>query len=325
MKELEISSPTSLPKLCQIKEDPSNLTEVGLYIIQKLREEDLKEMLPSLSLEESNSNSENIAEELNSKNSIAELILNNRDILVNLDEFYEEDCQLSLLNWAWNIHRKFFAEKKIEKESERGINPQMTTTDTNALSFLNKDFLFKNNCLNNKAEILLFNINKAEILLFNILNIFEIFPIKPDDLKSLNFIEKLRDIKKDMKSRNLLLYKKIKKLINFWKKMIKFFEAKNKPNSPSPEEKPDNVFRIFDVSLNQKRSLENCDTDKKEKKKKITFITKKEDCEIMSSNISLDDTESGEHKIKKKNVSWKSQDSLVEKIEFDPMNAPFEI
>ena len=315
MKELEISSPTSLPKLCQIKEDPSNLTEVGLYIIQKLREEDLKEMLPSLSLEESNSNSENIAEELNSKNSIAELILNNRDILVNLDEFYEEDCQLSLLNWAWNIHRKFFAEKKIEKESERGINPQMTTTDTNALSFLNKDFLFKNNCLNNKAEI----------LLFNILNIFEIFPIKPDDLKSLNFIEKLRDIKKDMKSRNLLLYKKIKKLINFWKKMIKFFEAQNKPNSPSPEEKSDNVFRIFDVSLNQKRSLENCDTDKKEKKKKITFITKKEDCEIMSSNISLDDTESGEHKIKKKNVSWKSQDSLVEKIEFDPMNAPFEI
>ena len=315
MKELEISSPTSLPKLCQIKEDPSNLTEVGLYIIQKLREEDLKEMLPSLSLEESNSNSENIAEELNSKNSIAELILNNRDILVNLDEFYEEDCQLSLLNWAWNIHRKFFAEKKIEKESERGINPQMTTTDTNALSFLNKDFLFKNNCLNNKAEI----------LLFNILNIFEIFPIKPDDLKSLNFIEKLRDIEKDMKSRNLLLYKKIKKLINFWKKMIKFFEAQNKPNSPSPEEKSDNVFRIFDVSLNQKRSLENCDTDKKEKKKKITFITKKEDCEIMSSNISLDDTESGEHKIKKKNVSWKSQDSLVEKIEFDPMNAPFEI
>ena len=315
MKELEISSPTSLPKLCQIKEDPSNLTEVGLYIIQKLREEDLKEMLPSLSLEESNSNSENIAEELNSKNSIAELILNNRDILVNLDEFYEEDCQLSLLNWAWNIHRKFFAEKKIEKESERGINPQMTTTDTNALSFLNKDFLFKNNCLNNKAEI----------LLFNILNIFEIFPIKPDDLKSLNFIEKLRDIKKDMKSRNLLLYKKIKKLINFWKKMIKFFEAQNKPNSPSPEEKSDNVFRIFDVSLNQKRSLENCDTDKKEKKKKITFITKKEDCEIMSSNISLDDTESGEHKIKKKNVSWKRQDSLVEKIEFDPMNAPFEI
>ena len=310
MKELEISSAIFPPKKCPSKDDSSNLSTVGLYIIQKLREEDLKEMLPSLSLDESNLNLENVAEELNSKYGIVELILNNRDILVNLDEFYEEECQLSLLNWAWNIHRKFFGRKNETNSTGNNLE-----TDTNANIFLNKEFLFKNKCLNNKAEI----------LLFNILNIFEIFPIKPDDLKSLNFIEKLRDSKKDMKSRNLLLYKKIKKLINFWKKMIKFFEAKNKPNSPSPEEKPDNVFRIFDVSLNQKRSLENCDTDKKEKKKKITFITKKEDCEIMSSNISLDDTESGEHKIKKKNVSWKSQDSLVEKIEFDPMNAPFEI
>ena len=310
MKELEISSAIFPPKKCPSKDDSSNLSTVGLYIIQKLREEDLKEMLPSLSLDESNLNLENVAEELNSKYGIVELILNNRDILVNLDEFYEEECQLSLLNWAWNIHRKFFGRKNETNSTGNNLE-----TDTNANIFLNKEFLFKNKCLNNKAEI----------LLFNILNIFEIFPIKPDDLKSLNFIEKLSDIKKDMKSRNLLLYKKIKKLINFWKKMIKFFEAKNKPNSPSPEEKPDNVFRIFDVSLNQKRSLENCDTDKKEKKKKITFITKKEDCEIMSSNISLDDTESGEHKIKKKNVSWKSQDSLVEKIEFDPMNAPFEI
>ena len=310
MKELEISSAIFPPKKCPSKDDSSNLSTVGLYIIQKLREEDLKEMLPSLSLDESNLNLENVAEELNSKYGIVELILNNRDILVNLDEFYEEECQLSLLNWAWNIHRKFFGRKNETNSTGNNLE-----TDTNANIFLNKEFLFKNKCLNNKAEI----------LLFNILNIFEIFPIKPDDLKSLNFIEKLRDIKKDMKSRNLLLYKKIKKLINFWKKMIKFFEAKNKSNSPSPEEKSDNVFRIFDVSLNQKRSLENCDTDKKEKKKKITFITKKEDCEIMSSNISLDDTESGEHKIKKKNVSWKSQDSLVEKIEFDPMNAPFEI
>ena len=310
MKELEISSAIFPPKKCPSKDDSSNLSTVGLYIIQKLREEDLKEMLPSLSLDESNLNLENVAEELNSKYGIVELILNNRDILVNLDEFYEEECQLSLLNWAWNIHRKFFGRKNETNSTGNNLE-----ADTNANIFLNKEFLFKNKCLNNKAEI----------LLFNILNIFEIFPIKPDDLKSLNFIEKLRDIKKDMKSRNLLLYKKIKKLINFWKKMIKFFEAQNKPNSPSPEEKSDNVFRIFDVSLNQKRSLENCDTDKKEKKKKITFITKKEDCEIMSSNISLDDTESGEHKIKKKNVSWKSQDSLVEKIEFDPMNAPFEI
>ena len=308
MNELDFSKSLCAPINSSSCEDFSNLNNVGLYIIQKLREEDLKESFLSLGLEELNLRAENIDKEIRAKLSIVDLILNNKDILINLEEFYEEDCQLSLLNWAWNIDRIFFGSKIFEPLSEAKSHYDIHFP-------LNNDLLFKNNFLNNKAEI----------LLFNILNIFEIFPIKPDDLKSLNFIEKLRDIKKDMKSRNLLLYKKIKKLINFWKKMIKFFEAKNKPNSPSPEEKSDNVFRIFDVSLNQKRSLENCDTDKKEKKKKITFITKKEDCEIMSSNISLDDTESGEHKIKKKNVSWKSQDSLVEKIEFDPMNAPFEI
>ena len=190
MKELEISSAIFPPKKCPSKDDSSNLSTVGLYIIQKLREEDLKEMLPSLSLDESNLNLENVAEELNSKYGIVELILNNRDILVNLDEFYEEECQLSLLNWAWNIHRKFFGRKNETNSTGNNLE-----TDTNANIFLNKEFLFKNKCLNNKAEI----------LLFNILNIFEIFPIKPDDLKSLNFIEKLRDIKKDMKSRNLLL------------------------------------------------------------------------------------------------------------------------
>jgi hypothetical protein len=311
MKELEISLPIFPPKKCISKDDSSNLSTVGLYIIQKLREEDLKEMLPSLSLEESNLNLENIAEELNSKHNIVELILNNRDILVNLDEFYEEECQLSLLNWAWNIHRKFFGRKT---ETNSTGNSLEIDTNTSANNLLNKELLFKNKCLNNKAEI----------LLFNILNIFEIFPIKPDDLKSLNFIEKLRDIKKDMKTKNLLLYKKIKKLINFWKKMIKFFDAQNNPKSPSLEEKSSNGSNIFDISLNQKQSLERCDSDKKEKKK-ITFLTKKEDCEIMSSNISLDDTESGEYKVKKKNVSWKCQEFLVEKIEFDPMNAPIEI
>ena len=304
MKELEIPSPILPPKKSLSKDECSIVNSVGLYIIQKLREEDLKEILPSSSLEESDLNLENEAEELNSKCSIVELILNNRDILVNFDEFYEEECQLSLLNWAWSIHKKFFAGKKIEMNSATMNLETSTNINTNANNYLYKDLLFKNNCLNNKAEI----------LLFNILNIFEIFPIKP-----------LRDIKKDMKSRNLLLYKKIKKLINFWKKMIKFFDGQNKPKSPSSGEKPESPFRIFDVSLSQKRLLENCDTDRKEKRKKISFKSTKEDCEIMSSNISLDDTESGEHKIKKKNVSWKSQESLVEKIEFDPMNAPIEI
>ena len=278
MNELDFSK-TLFPSIkCFSKEEDSNLNNVGLYIIQKLREEDLRESLPSLNLEEKNLSLENVAEEIESKLFIVELIKNNRDILMNLEEFYEEDCQLSLLNWAWDIHRRFFGNKNFEPLFEMN-------SATNAHFALNKDLLFKNNCLNNKAEI----------LLFNILNIFEIFPIKPDDLKSLNFIEKLKEIKKDMKSKNIILYKKIKKLIKFWKKMIKFFDSQKTPNQIP------------------------------EKNKNINLLSNKDDSENMSSNFSLEETESGEHKIKKKNVTWKNMESLVEKIEYDPMNAPFEI
>ena len=198
MNELDFSKSAISPIKSSSKEDFSNLNNVGLYIIQKLREEDLKESLPSLDLEELNIRAENLDKEIRSKLSIVDLILNNRDILINLEDFYEEDCQLSLLNWACNINRKFFANKNFEPLSEANTHSDIQFP-------LNKDLFFKKNYLNNKAEI----------LLFNILNIFEIFPIKPDDLKSLNFIEKLTEIKQDMKSRNLILYKKVKKLVKF--------------------------------------------------------------------------------------------------------------
>lgn len=308
MSELDFSTPLFTQTNFYLKEEESNLNYVGLYIIQKLREEDLREMHhPSFNLDESNLNSEKIAEELQSKLDIVELIMNNRDILINLEDFYEEDCQLSLLNWAWNIHRIFFGNKNTEPFANMNTN-------SNANCCLNKDLLFKNNCLNNKAEI----------LLFNILNIFEIFPIKPDDLKSLNFIEKLRDIKKGMKPRNLMIYKKIKKLIKFWKKMIKFFDSQRKSTIPETKATSQNP-KFFDITLYQKRQLEDCDTEQKDKNKRSCFLPNKETNDNMSSNISLDETESGEHKIKKKNVTWKSQESLVERIEFDPMNAPLEI
>ena len=287
MKELDSSNAfNQLSNPCLKEEELSCLNEVGLYIIQKLREEDLKESKQTLSIEESNSSSNLLEEEeLKDKIDVVELILNNRDILIHLEEFYEEDCQITLLNWALSIHKKY-----LEKD---------ITIKNKDLQTLNNDLLYKNNCLNNKEEI----------LLFNILNIFEIFPIKPDDLKSLNFIEKLRDIKKDMKSYNLLLYKKIKKLIKFWKKMIKFFDTQT------------SIFTFnkfnFEPKLEQKRQKENCDTVKKDKNKKSKYTECKED-------ISLDETDSCENKNKKKNVTWKNSESLVEKIEFDPNNAPFE-
>ena len=290
MSELDFSTPLFTQTNFYLKEEESNLNYVGLYIIQKLREEDLREMHhPSFNLDESNLNSEKIAEELQSKLDIVELIMNNRDILINLEDFYEEDCQLSLLNWAWNIHRIFFGNKNTEPFANMNTN-------SNANCCLNKDLLFKNNCLNNKAEI----------LLFNILNIFEIFPIKPDDLKSLNFIEKLRDIKKGMKPRNLMIYKKIKKLIKFWKKMIKFFDSQRKSTIPETKATSQNP-KFFDITLNQKRQLEDCDTEQKDKNKRSCFLPNKETNDNMSSNISLDETESGEHKSRKKMLHGKAK------------------
>ena len=306
MNELDFSTSSKDPIKSSSNDDFSNLNNVGLYIIQKLREEDLKESLPSLDLEELNIEAENLEKEIKSKLSIVDLILNNRDILINLEDFYEEDCQLSLLNWACNINRKFFANKNFEPLSEANTHSDIQFP-------LNKDLFFKKNYLNNKAEI----------LLFNILNIFEIFPIKPDDLKSLNFIEKLTEIKQDMKSRNLILYKKVKKLVKFWKKMIKFFDSQKTLNQISEILPESQSLKHFDLTLNKKRFLENSSTEKKEKGQKPE---NKDDNEMISSSVtstSLDEIESGENKIKKKNVKWK--DFLVEKIEFNPMNAPLEI
>ena len=306
MNELDFSKSAISPIKSLSKEDFSNLNNVGLYIIQKLREEDLKESLPSLDLEELNIEAENLEKEIKSKLSIVDLILNNRDILINLEDFYEEDCQLSLLNWACNINRKFFANKNFEPLSEANTHSDIQFP-------LNKDLFFKKNYLNNKAEI----------LLFNILNIFEIFPIKPDDLKSLNFIEKLTEIKQDMKSRNLILYKKVKKLVKFWKKMIKFFDSQKTLNQISEILPESQSLKHFDLTLNKKRLLENSSTDKKEKTQKPENKDDNENISSSVTNTSLDEIESGEIKIKKKNVKWK--DFLVEKIEFNPMNAPLEI
>ena len=306
MNELDFSKSAISPIKSSSKEDFSNLNNVGLYIIQKLREEDLKESLPSLDLEELNIRAENLDKEIRSKLSIVDLILNNRDILINLEDFYEEDCQLSLLNWACNINRKFFANKNFEPLSEANTHSDIQFP-------LNKDLFFKKNYLNNKAEI----------LLFNILNIFEIFPIKPDDLKSLNFIEKLTEIKQDMKSRNLILYKKVKKLVKFWKKMIKFFDSQKALNQISEILPESQSLKHFDLTLNKKRLLENSSTEKKEKGQKPENKDDNENISSSVTNTSLDEIESGEIKIKKKNVKWK--DFLVEKIEFNPMNAPLEI
>ena len=264
------------------------LNNIGFYIIQKIREEDFREDKDPLNIEESDEAKKLTEEEIKSKMSIAELILNNRDILMNLEEFYEEDCQISLLNWACDIH------KRIKRQRN-----QRTCLSLEYYENINKDFFkYKNSLINN-----------MEILLYNILNIFEIFPIKPDDLKSLNFIDKLKEIKKDMKNKNLLIYKKIKNLIKFWKSMIKIFDNHKSEFIPG-----NNI-------INKKRLREDESTAKKDKYIKSNEF--QEDNEIYISNLSIYETDSGEHnEIKKKNVSWKNDNILVDKIEYNPNNPP---
>ena len=270
------------------------LNNIGFYIIQKIREEDLRKDKYILDIDENAEDQKMMEEEIKSKIGISEMILNNKDILMNLEDFYEEDCQFSLLNWACSIHKRF----RQQRYSKTGF----------ALDYyenINKDFSNKKNSLNNNAEI----------LIFNILNIFEIFPIKPDDLKSLNFIEKLKEIKKDMKTQNLIIYKKIKNLIKFWKSMIKLFD-KHKAFLNSEK---NNV----NININKKRLRENEETAQKDKNKNRILCGLKENNENFSSNLSIYETDSCEmNEVKKKNVSWKTDDLLVDKVEYDPTNAP---
>ena len=89
----------------------SYFTNIGLYIIQKIREEDLRKDKYSINIEESIENQRLVQEEVKTKIGIAEMILKNKDILMGLEDFYEEDCQFSLLNWACDIHKKFVKER----------------------------------------------------------------------------------------------------------------------------------------------------------------------------------------------------------------------
>ena len=270
------------------------LNNIGFYIIQKIREEDLRKDNYIVNLNENAENQKMMEDEIKSKIGISDLILNNKDILMNLEDFYEEDCQFSLLNWISDIHKRC----RQQRYSKTGFSLDYYET-------INKDFSNKKNSLNNKVEI----------LIFNIINIFEIFPIKPDDLKSLNFIEKLKEIQKDMKNQNLIIYKKIKKLIKFWKSMVKLFD----------NHKAKIISEQNNVIINKKRLREDKESDEKDKSKNKIFCGVKENNENFSSNISIYETDTGEqNEIKKKNVSWKNDDLLVDKIEYDPTNAPAE-
>ena len=226
----------------------------GNYIIGRIHKEDLS-LNQNMSPNEENE-AKIIFEE---KIYITSLILSNIELLVGFENFYEEDCQFSLLIWGYKSCKKYNSVK-------------------------NKSLYRKN----------------LEVLLYNIINIFEIFPIKPNDLISLNFIEKLNKIKYTVKNFNLGLYSKIKNLIFYWKNLISYY------NSHINIEVSNNINL-----LNKKRIKEK----EKEEDDELSFISTNETLDFTPRNLDIIP------KIKK-SVSWKEKTLLVENCNFDPNKSP---
>lgn len=113
-------------------------------------------------------------------------IIQNQHLLVNLNDFYEEECHLSLLNWVWK-------EKSLLK------NPCFST------EFYSLNFLLE--------------------LLNNILNIYEILPIKSNDILDLKLFEKLKKIKGYIAKWNIYLpiFDKITSILSKWKNEVDTF------------------------------------------------------------------------------------------------------
>ena len=226
----------------------------GKYIIGKIHKEDLSLKVKMSPKEDDIEGKINLKEKIN----ITSLILENKELLVQYEIFYEEDCQLSLLNWGYKCSK--------------------------LCNLVENNILYRKN---------------LEVLLYNIINIFEIFPIKPNDLISLNFIEKLNKIKYTVKNFNKGLYSKIKNLINYWEILITYYNS-------YLNKKVSNNLNL----LNKKRQREEYE----------------ENLSIISSNETLDTPRNSDMNIIKikKCVSWKENNLLIEYSQFDPNKSPLE-
>ena len=226
----------------------------GKYIIGKIHKEDLSLKVKMSPNEDDIEGKINLKEKIN----ITSLILENKELLVQYEIFYEEDCQLSLLNWGYKCSK--------------------------LCNLVENNILYRKN---------------LEVLLYNIINIFEIFPIKPNDLISLNFIEKLNKIKYTVKNFNIGLYSKINNLINYWEILITYYNS-------YLNKKVSNNLNL----LNKKRQREEYE----------------ENLSIISSNETLDTPRNSDMNIIKikKCVSWKENNLLIEYSQFDPNKSPLD-
>ena len=119
---------------------------------------------------------------------ISNLILMNNNLFINFNDFFEEECHLSLLNWVFN--------EKI---------------------FLKNNNLNNNN-INNKFNLFL-------QLLNNVLYIFLSLPINSNDILNLKMFQRLKNIKYYISLWNNINIKNyyinlINQILNIWKEKV---------------------------------------------------------------------------------------------------------
>ena len=119
---------------------------------------------------------------------ISNLILMNNNLFINFNDFFEEECHLSLLNWVFN--EKIFLKNK-------NLN---------------------NNNINNKFNLFL-------QLLNNVLNIFLSLPINSNDILNLKMFQRLKNIKYYISLWNNINIKNyyinlINQILNIWKEKV---------------------------------------------------------------------------------------------------------
>ena len=85
-----------------IYEEESAQETFGDYIIGKIQKEDLSLKTKMVPNEDDNEVKKNLEEKIN----ITLLILENKELLLDYETFYEEDCQFSLLNWGYKYSKK---------------------------------------------------------------------------------------------------------------------------------------------------------------------------------------------------------------------------
>jgi hypothetical protein len=210
-----------------------------------------------------------------------------------INEFNEEECHLSLLNWIWRYNKKL---KQFQLEHQLKIN-----------LFQNFDTFLPN------YNKLLIEINIIMELLINILNFLAFLPINSSDILHLKLYEKLFKIKGYIKSyANEYLINLINFVLDKWKAEV---EAEN-------EAKIITRYKLNQLGIKRPRSQD----DKDDKEDTEADSVDDNENNIKINNINDNKINSNLNKKTKKNnikVSFDLQNNSV--IYFKKDDTPFQI